>query len=441
MNCPGHFLLYQSQIRSYRDLPIRFADFGVLHRNELAGALTGLTRVRRFQQDDAHIMCTHEQIHSEILSCLDFLGHIYNLFGFKYELFLSTKPDKYLGDDDVWEAAENGLKKALNEFGKPWKENPKDGAFYGPKIDINLFDSLNRPHQCGTIQLDFQAPIRFNLLYKTDSDSIQESASSMSKHSETDTTVKNYFDFPPDEFDPEEFRWEEHEVKHGYKRPVVIHRAILGSIERFFSILIEHIDGKWPFWLSPKQVCVIPVSEKFLEYATKVNLAMQYNGFHSTVDEANLTIKKKVRNAQIAQYNYMLIVGQDEMDLGMVNIRQRDGTIIGLKRVDEVIEMFKKEKPKVSTKEEEVFKGLWRAEDYPVDQAKLEEVLKKMAESEEKKKEEVKEPEEGKQEKKGGKEKKKGGKEKKQAPTPAPEPASEQKSEPEQAQEQAPAQE
>ena len=354
-------------------------------------------------------MCTHEQIHSEILSWLDFLNHIYSLFGFEYELFLSTKPEKYLGDDDLWETAENGLRKALDEFGKPWKENPKDGAFYGPKIDINLFDSLKRPHQCGTIQIDFQGPIRFNLLYKTDSDTIQESTSSLSKHSESDTTVKNYFSFPPDEYDPEEFKWEEHEVKHGYKRPVVIHRAILGSIERFFSILIEHIDGKWPFWLSPKQVWVIPVSEKFLDYANKVHLTMQYNGFHSMVDDENHTIKKKVRNAQLAQYNYMLIVGQDEMDLGMANVRSRDGSIIGLKRIDEIIDMFKQEKPKLSTKEEEVYKDIWRPENFPFDQGKYEEVLKKMAESEEKKKEEhdaeeSKKKDEGK--KKGGKEKK-----------------------------------
>jgi threonyl-tRNA synthetase len=147
MNCPGHFLLFSSQIRSYRDLPIRFADFGVLHRNELAGALSGLSRVRRFQQDDAHIFCQKEQIQDEIMACLDFLDHTYGIFGFEYELYLSTKPDKYLGDDDLWEEAENGLRAALEQFGKPWKENPKDGAFYGPKIDITLFDAMKRPHQ------------------------------------------------------------------------------------------------------------------------------------------------------------------------------------------------------------------------------------------------------------------------------------------------------
>lgn len=420
MNCPGHFCLYQSQIRSYRDLPLRFADFGVLHRNELAGALTGLTRVRRFQQDDAHIFVTEDQIHAEILRCLDFLNYIYSIFGFEYELHLSTKPEKYLGDDDVWERAEEGLKNALNEFGKPWKENPGDGAFYGPKIDITLFDALRRPHQCGTIQLDFQAPIRFNLLYKIDSDDIQEQHSSMSKHSESDTTVKNYYEFPPDEFDKEVFRWEEHEIRHGHKRPVVIHRAILGSVERFFSILIEHIDGKWPFWMSPRQVIVIPVSEKFEEYAQKVNKLMLYNGFQSAVDTANLTINKKIRNAQIAQWNYMLIVGQDEVDLGMVNVRARDGTIIGFKRVDDVVEMFKNEKPPIAEQEVESYSGMWSPEDFPFNEELYKQVLQKAEENAEKYKKDLEEKNKLKEEQakaKAEKQSKKGGKkgDKKQA--------------------------
>lgn len=382
MNCPGHFLLFQSQIRSYRDLPIRFADFGVLHRNELAGALSGLTRVRRFQQDDAHIFCTKEQIHEEILNCLDFLSYVYGLFGFEFDLYLSTKPEKYLGDDALWEEAEEGLRKALNDFGKPWKENPKDGAFYGPKIDITLYDAMRRGHQCGTIQLDFQAPIRFGLQYKSDTSEIEEEPSS--GHSAADTAVKNYYEFPPDEFDPEVFKWEEHEPKNGYKRPVVIHRAILGSLERFTSILIEHIDGKWPFWLSPKQVAVLPVSEKFSDYAQKVHLLLQQNGFHSMVDDANLTINKRIRNAQLSQWNYMLVVGQDEVDLGMVNVRTREGTIIGLKRVDELLEILKNDKPSVSEKEKETYKDVWRTEDFPFDEEKYQEVLKKEAENAEK---------------------------------------------------------
>jgi len=422
MNCPGHFLLYKSEIRSYRDLPLRFADFGVLHRNELAGALGGLTRVRRFQQDDAHIFCTKEQIHSEIINALDFLNHIYSLFGFEYELHLSTKPDKYLGDDDLWEEAENGLKKALDEFGKPWKENPKDGAFYGPKIDITLFDAMKRPHQCGTIQLDFQAPIRFNLSYKSDHDNIaEEPHSGLSKHSDTDTTVKKYYDFPPDEFDPEVFRWEEHECKHGYKRPVVIHRAILGSLERFFSILIEHIDGKWPFWLSSKQAIVLPVSEKFNDYAHKVDLALKREKFHSAVDDSSMTVNKRIRNAQLAKWNYMLIVGQDEEDLGMVNVRTREGEIIGLKRVDEVIKMLQQNKPTVADKEESLYENIWRPEDYPFDEEKYQEVLKKEAENAEAYKKKLEEKKKLQEEKakakaekgKGGKKGKGKGKEKK----------------------------
>ena len=417
MNCPGHFLLYKSEIRSYRDLPLRFADFGVLHRNELAGALSGLTRVRRFQQDDAHIFATKEQIHDEILNCLDFLDHIYGLFGFKYELHLSTKPEKYLGDDDLWEEAETGLKKALDEFGKPWKENHGDGAFYGPKIDITLFDALKRPHQCGTIQLDFQAPIRFNLTYKSDQDNIgEEPHSGISKHSEEDTSVKNYYEFHPDEFDPETFRWEEHECKHGYKRPVIIHRAILGSLERFFSILIEHIDGKWPFWLSPKQVIVLPVSEKFKEYSHKVNLALQKNKFHSAVDDSTLTVNKRIRNAQLAQWNYMLIVGQDEVDLGMVNVRTREGKIIGLKRVDELIEMLKTNTPQLSKAEADLYENIWKPEDFPFNEELYQDILKKEAENAEKYKLKLAEKKKAEEEKaakkakegKGGKKGKKG---------------------------------
>lgn len=406
MNCPGHFLLFQSQIRSYRDLPIRFADFGVLHRNELAGALSGLTRVRRFQQDDAHIFCTKEQIHEEIINCLDFLNYVYSLFGFEFELHLSTKPDKYLGDDALWEEAEEGLRKALNDFGKPWKENPKDGAFYGPKIDITLFDAMRRGHQCGTIQLDFQAPIRFGLQYKSDSSELEEEPSS--GHSAADTAVKNYYEFPPDEFDQEVFKWEEHECKTGYKRPVVIHRAILGSLERFISILIEHIDGKWPFWLSPKQVAVLPVSEKFAEYAQKVHLLLQQNGFHSMVDDANLTINKRIRNAQLAQWNYMLIVGQDEVDLGMVNVRTREGTIIGLKRVDELLEILRNDKPRVAEREKEVYSNIWRAEDFPFDEAKYQDVLKKEAENAEKYRQQQEEKKKKLEEEKGSKQDKKG---------------------------------
>lgn len=202
MNCPGHCLIFGSRSRSYRELPLRLADFGALHRNEVSGALTGLTRVRRFQQDDAHIFCRPDQIEQEINGALDFLKHVYGIFGFTFALFLSTMPDDHLGDVEAWQKAESALAKALNDvFPGQWKENPKDGAFYGPKIDIKVFDALKRAHQCATIQLDFQLPQRFNLHFKDDTD-------------------KNI-------------------------HPVIIHRAIFGSLERFFAILIEHTGGKW----------------------------------------------------------------------------------------------------------------------------------------------------------------------------------------------------
>ncbi len=210
MNCPGHCLMFDSKARSYKELPIRYADFGVLHRNELSGALSGLTRVRRFQQDDAHIFCTPEQIMDEICGQLEFLEYVYQIFGFEYELFLSTKPEKALGDHALWEKAEKALADALNKFGKPWKINPGDGAFYGPKIDIKLYDALKRQHQCGTIQLDFQLPIRFNLSYRTDEVVKQEESKEKTeqpKPEQKDNVNKEVY--PKDDYDEEEYVWEE----------------------------------------------------------------------------------------------------------------------------------------------------------------------------------------------------------------------------------------
>ncbi|CAH1756924.1 12642_t:CDS:10 [Entrophospora sp. SA101] len=231
MNCPGHCLLFKHRDRSYRELPMRLADFGVLHRNELSGALSGLTRVRRFQQDDAHIFCREDQIEEEINSALEFLKHVYGIFGFTFQLRLSTRPEKYLGKVETWEFAEKKLETALNRFGDPWGINPGDGAFYGPKIDITVSDALKRKHQCATLQLDFQLPERFNLEYRTQ-------------------TVDD--------------------AEHSYARPVMIHRAILGSVERMIAILTESFGGKWPFWLSPRQVMVIPVANSFSDYVKKV---------------------------------------------------------------------------------------------------------------------------------------------------------------------------
>jgi threonyl-tRNA synthetase len=299
MNCPAHCIMYKSSIRSYRDLPMRYADFGALHRNELSGALTGLTRVRRFQQDDAHIFCRQDQIEQEIQGALEFLQHIYGIFGFGFEVELSTRPEKFMGEVALWEKAERALAKCLNEFGGEWKINPADGAFYGPKIDIKVTDALKRRHQCATIQLDFQLPINFGLEYKTE---------------------------------------------EGFERPVIVHRAILGSCERMFAILLEHYGGKWPFWLSPRQAIVIPVGQGFMDYAIQVRDKIYAAGFECDVETSTKSLPNKVRMGQGSGYNFMLIVGNEEQQDGTVKIRKRD---LGHREeqptlaVDQLIEYFK----------------------------------------------------------------------------------------------------
>ncbi|XP_063981755.1 threonine--tRNA ligase 1, cytoplasmic isoform X1 [Diachasmimorpha longicaudata] len=299
MNCPGHCMIFDVRNRSWRELPLRMADFGVLHRNELSGALTGLTRVRRFQQDDAHIFCTTEQIKDEMLAALDFLRHVYTVFGFTFNLCLSTRPDKYLGELEVWNNAEKALSDSLDAFGQPWTLNPGDGAFYGPKIDITIMDALKRAHQCATIQLDFQLPIRFNLSYVNE---------------------------------------------HGEKtRPVIIHRAILGSVERMIAILTESYAGKWPFWLSPRQVMVIPVGPPLDDYAFQVKEKLWNAGFMAEVDiDDSDTMNKKIRNAQLAQFNFILVVGEKEKAAGTVNVRTRDNVVHGEIEISELITKFHK---------------------------------------------------------------------------------------------------
>lgn len=287
MNCPGHCLMFAHRPRSWREMPMRFADFGVLHRNELSGTLSGLTRVRRFQQDDAHIFCTVEQIEEEIKGCLQFLQSVYSTFGFSFQLNLSTRPENFLGEIEMWNEAEKQLQNSLMEFGEPWKMNPGDGAFYGPKIDIKIKDAIGRYHQCATIQLDFQLPIRFNLTY-------------VSKDGDDK------------------------------KRPVIIHRAILGSVERMIAILSENYGGKWPFWLSPRQVMVIPVGPTCEKYALQVSSEFFEEGFMADVDlDHNCTLNKKIRNAQLAQYNFILVVGEKEKINNAVNVRTRDNKIHG----------------------------------------------------------------------------------------------------------------
>ena len=283
MNCPGHCLIFKSRERSYRELPWRVADFGVIHRNEFSGALSGLTRVRRFQQDDAHIFCTEEQIEDEIAGCFDFLQKVYGIFGFEFKMELSTRPEKYVGELETWNNAEAKLESALNKFlgeGK-WELNPGDGAFYGPKIDIMISDALKRSFQCATIQLDFQLPNRFELEFKAETSS--------------------------------------------HARPVMIHRAILGSVERMAAILTEHFKGRWPFWLSPRQILVVPVGVKYNDYAQSIQQKLSKDhAFYADVDLSGNTLQKKVRSGQLLQYNFIFIVGEQEQAEQSVNIRNRD---------------------------------------------------------------------------------------------------------------------
>uniref|UniRef100_A0A8D2KZ13 threonine--tRNA ligase n=1 Tax=Varanus komodoensis TaxID=61221 RepID=A0A8D2KZ13_VARKO len=296
MNCPGHCLMFSHRPRSWREMPLRLADFGVLHRNELSGTLGGLTRVRRFQQDDAHIFCTMEQIEEEMKGCLNFLQAVYAVFGFTFQLHLSTRPENFLGEKELWDHAEKQLQNSLDSFGEPWKLNAGDGAFYGPKIDIKIRDAIGRYHQCATIQLDFQLPIRFNLTY-------------VGKDGDDK------------------------------KRPVIIHRAILGSVERMIAILAENYGGKWPFWLSPQQIMVIPVSPTCEEYAQQVCSDFFEAGFRAEVDlDQSCTLNKKIRNAQLAQYNFIFVVGEKEKANNAVNVRTRDNKVHGEVAVTSAIE-------------------------------------------------------------------------------------------------------
>ncbi|XP_051901759.1 threonine--tRNA ligase 1, cytoplasmic-like isoform X2 [Pristis pectinata] len=295
MNCPGHCLMYDHRPRSWRELPLRLADFGVLHRNEFSGALSGLVRARRFQQDDAHIFCTLEQIEEEIKGCLDFLQAVYQVFGFTFCLYLSTRPEKFLGDVAIWDQAEKQLEKSLKDFGRPWERNPGDGAFYGPKIDIQIKDAIGRNHQCATIQLDFQLPVRFGLSYVGKDGGNTE-------------------------------------------RPVMIHRAILGSVERMIAILAENCAGKWPFWLSPSQVMVIPLGHSTEDYAHQVHQQLLEAGFMADISlDPGSTLNRKIRNAQLAQYNFILVVGEKERSSGTVSVRTRDNRQHGMRDLSDTV--------------------------------------------------------------------------------------------------------
>ncbi len=299
MNCPGGLLVYKSEPHSYRDLPLRMGELGLVHRHEKSGQLHGLMRVRCFTQDDAHIFMTTEQIESEIKGVISIIDEVYKLFGFNYHVELSTRPEDSMGSDEDWETATNGLRSALDALGLEYVVNEGDGAFYGPKIDFHLEDSLGRTWQCGTIQLDFQLPQRFDIDYTG-----------------------------------------EDGEKH---RPIMIHRVVFGSIERFIGILIEHFAGKFPTWLAPVQVKVLPVSEKSHEYATSVYEQLKASGIRVELDRRDEKIGYKIREAQLKKIPYMLILGENESASGMISVRSRDKGDIGSANLADFIADIKRE--------------------------------------------------------------------------------------------------
>ena len=299
MNCPGGILVYQSEPRSYRDLPLRMGELGLVHRHEKSGQLHGLMRVRCFTQDDAHIFMMPEQIRDEIKGVAKLIDEVYSLFGFKYHVELSTRPEDSMGSDEDWEMATEGLRSALDDLGLPYVVNEGDGAFYGPKIDFHLEDSIGRTWQCGTIQLDFQLPLRFNCEY-TGADG----------------------------------------EKH---RPIMIHRVAFGSIERFIGILIEHFAGAFPTWLAPVQVKVLPISDKYMDYGQKVLDVLKDAGIRAELDTRAEKIGYKIREAQMQKIPYMLVVGAKEEEEGLVSVRSRFEGDEGQKSLDEFIAAIKKE--------------------------------------------------------------------------------------------------
>ena len=300
MNCPGSVLTYASNQHSYRDLPIRLAEFGQVHRHELSGTLHGLFRVRTFTQDDAHVYCLPSQIKDEVYKMIDLADLLYSTFGFKYSLELSTRPDDFMGDIKDWDFAEEQLKAALEERGMDYELNPGDGAFYGPKIDFHLEDAAKRTWQCGTIQLDFQLPQNFDLTY------IDENGEK--------------------------------------QRPVMLHRALLGSVERFIGVLTEHFAGRFPLWLNPEQVVIIPVSDKFLDTAEGLEKQIKEAGFRVSVDKRSEGVGYKIRQAQLMRANYMLVVGEKEEETKLLTVRNRDGEETPEVAVETFIEKLSEER-------------------------------------------------------------------------------------------------
>ncbi len=305
MNCPGGMLVYKNQPHSYRDLPLKVGELGLVHRHEKSGQLHGLMRVRCFTQDDAHIFMRDDQIEDQIKGVTKLINEVYTQFGFEYFVELSTRPEDSMGSDEDWEMATNGLRKALEDMGLDYIVNEGDGAFYGPKIDFHLRDSLGRTWQCGTIQLDFQMPQRFDLEYTAEDGS--------------------------------------------KKRPIMIHRVCFGSIERFIGILIEHFAGKFPVWLAPVQVKVIPVSEKSMDYATGVYEKLKAAGIRTELDHKDEKVGYKIRQAQLEKVPYMLVLGEKEAAEGAITVRSRDKGDLGAAGLDAFIEDIKK---MIQTKEQ-----------------------------------------------------------------------------------------
>ncbi len=295
MNCPGGILIFKTARHSYKDLPIRAGEMGVVHRHELSGVLNGLFRVRKFTQDDAHIFCTEEQIAQEIVGVIDLVDFFYTkIFGFEYHVELSTMPENALGSKETWDTAENALKKAMTSKKMNFKVNEGDGAFYGPKIDFHIKDSMGRTWQCATIQLDFAMPEKFSLEYIGKDDKPH--------------------------------------------RPVMIHRVVYGSMERFMGILIEHYAGAFPLWLNPVQVAIVPIADRHADYAEKVGAEMLDKGIRVEVDSRGESVAYKIRHWQKLKANYILVIGDNEKKNKTVNVRTRDGKVLGEKNVKEFIE-------------------------------------------------------------------------------------------------------
>ncbi len=306
MNCPGGMLVYKNEPHSYRDLPLRMAELGLVHRHEMSGALHGLFRVRCFTQDDAHIFMTPDQMKEEIKNVVRLFDEMYSTFGLTYQIELSTMPEDHMGDEAVWHFAEETLQAAITELGKDFQLNPGDGAFYGPKLDFHLSDSLGRTWQCGTIQLDMQMPERFDLEYVG-----------------------------------------EDGEKH---RPIMIHRALLGSIERFLGVITEHFAGAFPAWLSPVQVKVLPVTDRAAEYAGEAARKLDAQGFRAEVDGRSEKIGKKIREATLEKIPYMLVVGDRDMEAGTVSVRRRSGEDLGAMSLEQFAALLSDEVEKKTIK-------------------------------------------------------------------------------------------